>query len=102
MNDYKWIGSLAIIMVMGGLIVELFLADISQSGDFVHGYFAAGEFALGVFAAGMFSVGIFSVGMFSVGIFSAGIFNVGLFAIGFLVVAYRRRYVQKEGRAYEK
>lgn len=102
MNQYQWIGGLAIIMVIAGLIVELFFADISQTGDFVHGYFAAGEFALGVFAAGMFSIGIFSVGIFSVGIFSAGIFNVGLVAIGLLVLAYRRRYVQNEGGVYEK
>lgn len=91
MKKINWIGVLAIIMVIAGLIYEYMYGGISSAGQFAHGYFAAGQFAMGVFAAGTFSIGVFSVGLFSVGIFSASIFNVGIYGLGFFIWAYKKR-----------
>ena len=94
-TKYAWIGILAVVLVVAGLITQFF-TDVSlfSSGDHVMNFFASGQFACGIFAAGTFAVGIFSAGIFSFGIFSIGIFNVGLFAVGIFVAGYRRRHKQ--------
>lgn len=91
MKNFKWIGMLAIILVVAGLIYEFTIGGISNAGQFASGYFAAGDFAVGVFAAGTFSMGVFSAGIFSVGIFSASLFNLSLYGIGIFVAAYRKK-----------
>ncbi|HAM97117.1 MAG TPA: hypothetical protein DCQ26_00750 [Marinilabiliales bacterium] len=86
-----WILTVAVVLVIVGLIVEHFYGNQCHSGEFARGYFAAGDFAIGVFAAGQFSIGIFSAGIFSVGIFSISIFNVGLYAVGFFVWGWKTK-----------
>lgn len=99
MRNLKWIGIIAIILVLAGLIYEYSYGGISEADQFAAGYFSAGQFAMGVFAAGTFSMGIFSVGLFSVGIFSASIFNAALYGVGFFVWAYKKKSLQiSQGR----
>ena len=83
--------SLAVVLALGGLILELNDHPIGNAGTFSLGYFSAGEFSIGVFSAGMFSVGIFSIGIFSVGIFSLSIFNVALYGLGIFIYAWKKR-----------
>lgn len=97
MKKYLWIGVLAIILVIVGLVYEWQFASISDAGQFASGYFAAGDYAMGVFAAGTFSIGIFSAGIFSVGIFSASLFNLSLYGIGIFVAAYRKKCFTLKG-----
>ena len=94
-TKYAWIGLLAIVLMIVGLVGQFFYADMFSAGDRSFNFFASGDFAAGVFAAGTFAVGIFSAGIFSLGIFSIGIFNVGLFAVGIFVYGYRKKNRQQ-------
>ena len=93
MKTKYWV-SVAVVLVVLGLILELTVGHMMSAGDFAFNYFAAGDFACGVFAAGKFSVGVFSIGLFSIGIFSLGIFNIGLYAVGFFLIAWKKNYPQ--------
>ncbi len=86
-----WILITAIVLVIIGLLVNIFYSSSLSTGDFALNYFSAGRFSVGVFSVGIFSIGIFSAGIFSIGIFSIGIFNIGLYAIGIFILAYKKR-----------
>lgn len=94
-TKYAWIGLVAIVLMIIGLIAQFIYGDLFSAGDTSFNFFASGNFAAGVFAAGTFSVGIFSAGIFSFGIFSIGIFNMGLYAVGIFVYGYRKRKHQQ-------
>lgn len=85
---------LAALLIITGIILNLYYENIADAGQFVCNYFAVGQFAVGVFAAGTFSVGIFSIGIFSIGIFSLGIFNIGIYTIGFFLIGWRKRHLK--------
>ena len=51
-----WILILAVVLIITGIIINIYYGGIIDSGKFASGYFAAGDFAVGVFSAGMFSI----------------------------------------------
>ena len=90
-----WILTIAITLIIFGIILNQIFGGMYSAGTYAFNYFAAGDYCVGVFAAGRFAVGIFSAGIFSMGIFSIGIFNIGVYAIGFFLYAYRKGLLPK-------
>ena len=90
MKKNIWIGAIALLLLIIGVIIELSGGNMFSTGEYVLNYFSAGEFACGIFSGGIFAAGIFSIGIFSVGIFSIGIFNISIFSIGIFVIAWRK------------